>query len=342
MKWALALGFVGYGAVVFLEAMGLLQYGTDYYLGLYWPTLLIAYAVEQLWKLRRKRGLLIPLLLLLFGAFLLLHNLGLVGFAIIHPFTLIYALFLIYIGMVILGPRNMFRLHVSTPTWRNNRRRGGVVIDMATSDDGETDHEATNGSHDPSRFGQDSEDIDEGEDFKTTVFEGEWKDWKKALKSHFQGSVNTSSFADESDDLGARQSRPPHPPHPPQGARGFRIPYVGEVRYGDDPWHLEPLVIDNLAGSIRINLTTATISTGETPIVVHGGAGEVRIKVPEGVAISAVVEVFGGEVRLFNQRVSGLSLNPLTHCDPEYEQAERKVRIYVKVKFGEVRITRMM
>jgi len=69
------------------------------------------------------------------------------------------------------------------------------------------------------------------------------------------------------------------------------MPNIGEVRYGDAPWHLEPLVIDSLAGTIRINLATATVATGETPIVINGGAGEVRIQVPPELPVSIMVEV---------------------------------------------------
>ena len=116
---------------------------------------------------------------------------------------------------------------------------------------------------------------------------------------------------------------------------------IGETRLGDEPWYLEPLYIDNIAGSVRINLTTATLPEGETPIEIIGGFGEVRIQVPEGMAIDAVVGVTGGEVRLFERRMGGLGANQLSYRDEQYESVARRVKIRVRLKFGEIRLTRV-
>ena len=121
-----------------------------------------------------------------------------------------------------------------------------------------------------------------------------------------------------------------------------RIPHIGEVRYGDEPWHLQPLAINNMAGSVRINLGTATIPDGETPIDVAGTFGEVRIHVPSDLPVAVEVTVSSGEVRLFEKRSSGVALSTLVHVDPGYEEAARKVNIRVHLKFGEVRVARVV
>lgn len=124
--------------------------------------------------------------------------------------------------------------------------------------------------------------------------------------------------------------------------RQSRIPHIGEVRYGDEPWQLHPLAINNMAGSVRINLGTATIPDGETPIDVNGTFGEVRIQVPSNLPAAVEITVSSGEVRLFEKRSSGVALSTLLHIDPGYEEAERKVNIRVHLKFGEVRVARVM
>ncbi len=116
---------------------------------------------------------------------------------------------------------------------------------------------------------------------------------------------------------------------------------VGDIRYGDEPWHLEPLYLHNSAGSIRINLGTATIPEGETPIEITEWAGEVRIHVPDDVPVMVLAELNTGELRMFNRRQSGVGMSiKMSHIDSDYEEAMRKVKIHVKVTIGEVRIMR--
>lgn len=292
MKWTIAIGFIGYGVLVLLTALGLAHHSDGYYWNRYWPVLLMTVGVEWLYRSRRRSVAewLIPLLCLLFGGFFLLHNLGVIALTFIHPLDLLYAVGLIYVGMMIL-------------------RGSHVRVQMRS------------GKHARKK-----------DDWQFHYVSGAARD--------SQGE--SSAFADDDgdrDDDASGFARPV----PPKGPKSWmRMPNIGEVRYGDAPWHLEPLVIDSLAGTIRINLATATVATGETPIVINGGAGEVRIQVPPELPVSIMVEVFGGEVRLLEQRVEGLSLHPVTYEDPDYESAQSKVRIYVKLRFGEVRITRMM
>lgn len=297
MKWTLAIGFIGYGILVFLGALGLLHHGDNYYWNRYWPVLLFAFGAEWLYRSRRRRAAewLIPLLSALFGLFLLLHNLGLIGLTFIHPVNVLYAVLLIYVGLMILGAGH-FRIQVG------------------------------NGNYNV-RWHKPKQKDDSG-----SVRQERSDSFSELASDDFDMDVGDGSYTE-----------PATPPPPPPPVKPWiRMPSVGEVRYGDSPWHLEPLLIDNLAGSIRINLATATVSPGETPIIINGGAGEVRIQVPEDLGVSVAVEVFGGEVRLLEQRISGLSLHPMSYEDPWYDEASCKVRIQVKLRFGEVRITRMI
>ncbi len=243
MKKTLGIAIIVYGALILLSALGLLHFSIGYYFNLLWPIVLILWGLEMLIShvARGRRGFFFPIVLVVVGLLLLLHNFDFFGFVLVHPVSLIFAILVLYIGFSIISPRS-FR-------FRHFRH-----------------------------------------------FEMD----KKKLKST----------------------------------------RVGETRLGDEPWHLEPLYIDNIAGSVRINLATAMVSEGETPIEIIGGFGEVRIQVPEGMAIDAMAEVTGGEVRLFHRHVSGLGTNQLTYIDDGYATSLSKVKIRIRLRFGDIRVTR--
>ena len=134
------------------------------------------------------------------------------------------------------------------------------------------------------------------------------------------------------------------PPHVRAGAgkRWRRVArFAGEIRIGDNPWTLEPLTVHNTFGEVRVNLGTATVSPGETPIEIAGFAGEFVVLVPEGLAIQVDVGMFAGEVKIFDRKENGVSIGAVHHTDPGYEQADRRVRIRILLRFGEVTIKRV-
>jgi|GEM_PF-6005412 len=277
MKRTIAVGILALGVLLLLRALGILPAAAGYYIDQYWPALLIVLGMEMAYRdVRRGRlKLFTPLLVVLVGLFLLLRNLSLFGFATVHAWLLIIAVFLIYIGLSSLIGFSYVRFRVKTGVHRMVKNNWDFnFINPNNWNPGGGDH----------------------------------------------GSAGTGT--------GPR--------------RQSRIPHIGEVRYGDEPWQLHPLAINNMAGSVRINLGTATIPDGETPIDVNGTFGEVRIQVPSNLPAAVEITVSSGEVRLFEKRSSGVALSTLLHIDPGYEEAERKVNIRVHLKFGEVRVARVM
>ncbi len=115
----------------------------------------------------------------------------------------------------------------------------------------------------------------------------------------------------------------------------------GDTRLGDKPWVLGPLKISNTAGTVRINLATATIAEGETPIDINCTFGEVRIRVPNDIAIDAIASTTAGEIRLFDQKNAGVLNKELYYRDEDYDVAKRRVKINVATTFGEIRLTRV-
>lgn len=159
-----------------------------------------------------------------------------------------------------------------------------------------------------------------------------WNEYlKKNVKYDFSSHVDFDDPANYQENI-----------HERVNSKLSRIPKIGDFRVGDGPWTLEPLFLKQLAGSVRINLGTAIIPDGITPIEINGGAGEVRIAVPEGLAVNIRVELFAGEIRVYDQKTEGVSIPEYNYISPEYSEADKKVDIFIRLKAGEVRITRVI
>jgi lia operon protein LiaF len=92
---------------------------------------------------------------------------------------------------------------------------------------------------------------------------------------------------------------------------GGRSWTIGDIRQGyGDPWQLnEDLELNRGIGDIKLDLTTAEILPGTYRINVHGGIGDVMIRVPDNVNCSVVASAGIGDVEVFGEFRSGLGLS---------------------------------
>lgn len=303
MRSTIAVGVLALGALEFLSAIGILHQPVGAYLDLYWPALLMLWGAEIIWEhMRKGRGdLLFPIALLLTGLVFLLQAAHLLGKSGINPWNLTAGLFLIYLGVT------MFRgprFHFSIGNGAFMKQGGrGKKKNMRRFD---------------------------GFDFDMDSFRDGVRATVEAHRNDFAGQQESAQEADP--------GTPGAPPRP-GGRRQSQI--AGEIRFGDSPWVLEPLHIHNTFGEIRLNLGTATIPDGETPIDISVFAGEIRVNVPEELPVLVDVGVSAGEVRLFEQYKSGMTLQDMRHVDPGFADASRRVVIRIRVNFGTVRVTRV-
>jgi hypothetical protein len=305
MRSTIAVGVLALGVLEFLSAIGILHRPVGAYLDLYWPALLMLWGAEIIWEhLRRGRGdLLFPIALLLTGLAFLLQDAHLLGKSAINPWNLTAGLFLIYLGITMFrGPR--FHFSIGNGTFMRQGWRGKKKSMR--------------------RF--------DGFDFDMDSF----RDGIRAtVKAHRNGFDGMRECMDEDG-----TAAPGTPPSPPSGGRRHSQ-IAGEIRFGDSPWVLEPLHLHNTFGEIRLNLGTATIPDGETPVDISVFAGEVRVNVPEDLPVLVEAGVSAGEIRLFEQYKSGMTLHDLRHVDPGFAGASRRVAIRIRVTFGTVRVTRV-
>ncbi|USB32442.1 cell wall-active antibiotics response protein LiaF [Paenibacillus sp. YPG26] len=153
--------------------------------------------------------------------------------------------------------------------------------------------------------------------------------------------------------------KPPAPPAPPVDAwekkggpkhYNYSGPYssqekinksgfIGDVHIGRDYFELKPMNISHFIGDTVIDLTKAQIPYGETRINVASFIGDVKVFMPDemDVAISVTTSSFIGDMKVLNEKQGGF-LNNVQSSSPHYGEAGRRVKLFVSVFVGDVRV----
>jgi len=93
-------------------------------------------------------------------------------------------------------------------------------------------------------------------------------------------------------------------------------------------------------GDAEINLTKARFEDKEHGINISSGFGDIRVMLPQDVPVSAFGKSLAGKIDILGRTADGLG-NSLTHKDENYDSSARKVKIYAKLGFGDIRIFRI-
>ncbi|MCA1056463.1 cell wall-active antibiotics response protein LiaF [Rossellomorea aquimaris] len=117
--------------------------------------------------------------------------------------------------------------------------------------------------------------------------------------------------------------------------RGF---IVGEVKFAEPNWPLEPMIFQNVVGDYYFDFSKAFIPEGETPIEIKGWVGDVKVVIPENVPVEIKVKVKVGEVKLFNQGSSEIR-SDFYYKSPGYEQSGKRIKLQINVKVASIRIS---
>ncbi|MFD2443114.1 cell wall-active antibiotics response protein LiaF [Bacillus sp. CGMCC 1.16607] len=119
--------------------------------------------------------------------------------------------------------------------------------------------------------------------------------------------------------------------------RGFSI---GDVEMKKSNWSLEPMNLYNTIGDYFIDFSKAYIPEKETPILVQGWIGDVKMLVPDDVAVKVEAKVKIGDIRIFDIRSSDIN-RQLVYQTPEYDDYIKKLTIRIELKIGSVRIDKV-
>lgn len=131
--------------------------------------------------------------------------------------------------------------------------------------------------------------------------------------------------------------------HRPSGAQKPVLERVisgtaGDLRIGGANWKLESTRILQRAGSIRLDLRDTFIPEGETVLDIECKAGDIHVFLPDGLEVMVESSVRLGTNRVLDQRSSN---GALFYKSSRYEEAERKVRLHIHVKFGDIHVARI-
>lgn len=111
----------------------------------------------------------------------------------------------------------------------------------------------------------------------------------------------------------------------------YQYKMIGDTRMGGDVWRLDKdLDMDHGVGDLRIDLTTAEIAEGEHQIKVHGGIGDMVIRVPDNVNVTARASLGVGDITVFRSQRSGVSLS----LEQEQVVPDSNIHLYIKAHLG--------
>ena len=109
----------------------------------------------------------------------------------------------------------------------------------------------------------------------------------------------------------------------PKTGTQFRL--LGDVRrYGR--WQVTDEEIWLGVGDVRLDLSEATIPTGEPRIQIFGFVGDVDLIVPQGIGVSISSWAFVTDGKVFGKKEESF-VTPLTVESEDYETAERRVQL---------------
>ncbi|MGD6965409.1 hypothetical protein FZC78_15175 [Rossellomorea vietnamensis] len=119
--------------------------------------------------------------------------------------------------------------------------------------------------------------------------------------------------------------------------RGF---IIGDVKFNQPNWPLEPMRLYNMIGDYYFDISKAYVPEGETPIQIKGWIGDVKMLIPEDIPVDIYVAGSIGDIKIFGQKSSDIKPN-LSYRSPGYEEAEKKLKIEIEYSIGSVRINKV-
>lgn len=94
-----------------------------------------------------------------------------------------------------------------------------------------------------------------------------------------------------------------------------------------------------MMGNLNINLGETKLFAGENVIKASLNAGDMKIKIPENVICSITASCTAGDINIFGQKRSGLSID-LNYQDDRYSSQLTKLKIIASCSLGNIKIMR--
>ncbi|ACB85648.1 cell wall-active antibiotics response protein LiaF [Natranaerobius thermophilus] len=110
---------------------------------------------------------------------------------------------------------------------------------------------------------------------------------------------------------------------------------VGDINWGKNPWKVGHKELKVGVSDADIDFTTAILEPGENVFVYKGWVGSVEMLVPRDIPVHVETFVKIGDMTIFDENNAGMS-RPVIYTSPNYQDAERKLKIIVMLSVGEV------
>ncbi|MFC5449508.1 cell wall-active antibiotics response protein LiaF [Paenibacillus aestuarii] len=350
--WGLVL--VAAGVFFLLDQMGLIHIDIAYLFTTYWPAILIVYGLGSFFFQRKHHwgGSIWGLILGAVGTIFLLKNLQLTHLSISEMFQYLWPVALILFGLGVI-----FRPRRNEAEWeaklRAREAKRAFKREMHNKFSNHWQHADWSGL-------ERKEQKTPAEDEKRELSEDE-----KAVLKDIHGEFGAEKLRAPWDEpaqpaqpepsakfetpLRRPHIRHEHKHHYHDFVRNFdggdvvhRHGFIGDVHLGQDPWELKPVQISHFIGDSVIDLTSAVIPVGETPIQVTAFIGDVKIFIPNDidVEVRVMASSFIGDMKVLDRRESGFLRSVRTQTS-HYEEAERKLVVTTSMFIGDVTIKRI-
>ncbi len=115
---------------------------------------------------------------------------------------------------------------------------------------------------------------------------------------------------------------------------------IGDYEYSEENWKVEPLHLNNLAGDFYFDFTKAYIPEKEIPIFIKALAGDIHILIPEEVEFRVNGKVKAGELKVNSRTVGGVNRHLFFETDG-FDAAEQKLDFQLNLTAGSIRVDRV-
>ncbi|MGR3763446.1 cell wall-active antibiotics response protein LiaF [Rossellomorea sp. NS-SX7] len=117
-----------------------------------------------------------------------------------------------------------------------------------------------------------------------------------------------------------------------------RSSIIGEIKFSEPNWPLEPMRLQNVVGDYYFDFSQAFIPEDETLIEIKGWVGDVKVIIPENIPVDITINVKVGEVKLFDQKSAEIR-SAFAYQSPGYAEASRKIKLSINVKVASIRVS---
>jgi lia operon protein LiaF len=113
--------------------------------------------------------------------------------------------------------------------------------------------------------------------------------------------------------------------------------FIGDMFVDCGGVDLQNVEIGSFIGDVEIKLHGGKLARGLNRMIVSGFIGDVRVLVPEGMAVFCQSSNFIGDIEMMGKRSSGFG-NSIDAQTPNYSEAEAKLYIASNHFIGDVRV----